>query len=192
MKVTTLLGSPRKKGNTATVLGWFEEMMKGQGHKVSRVDIAELDVKACLGCHACEKVISSPGCVLKDDAVSIFDKMIDSDTIVYASPLVFWGLSSQMKTLIDRHISLVKGYLSSEHTSLLAGKNTALLVTCGGPVKNNADLVQEFFDRFNHLIKCNMVGKYVVPYINTPDAVMREGKATARRMFRDVCSLPGR
>ncbi len=66
MKVTTILGSPKKDGNTAKVLGLFEEIIS-QDHEVARIDIATSNIKGCLGCHACQKVPDDPGCVQKDD-----------------------------------------------------------------------------------------------------------------------------
>jgi len=55
MKVTTILGSPRKKGNTAKVLSWFEDEMKAQGHEIDRINMADSEVKGCLGCGSCQK-----------------------------------------------------------------------------------------------------------------------------------------
>ena len=188
MKVTTILGSPRKKGNTATVLGWFEEEAQGQGHDIYRIDIAQSDIKGCLGCHSCEKVPDSPGCVQKDDAMATFDRMMESDTVVYASPLFCWGFTSQMKALIDRHLCLVKNYATREHKSFLEGKKTALLVTCTGPVKNNADIIQVLFDRVNRFVKCDVVGKYIVPFCTTPDALGNEAREVAKKMTGDILS----
>ncbi|UCB50556.1 MAG: flavodoxin family protein [Deltaproteobacteria bacterium] len=188
MKVTTILGSPRKKGNTATVLGWFEQEAKGQGHDIYKINIVESDVKGCLGCRSCEKVTDYPGCVQKDDAMAIFDRMIEADAVVYASPLFCWGFTSQIKALIDRHFCLVKNYSTPEHKSFLEGKATALLVTCTGPVKNNADIIQVLFDRLSRFVKCNVIGKYVVPFCTTPDAMGSEAKEIIKRMTKDILS----
>ena len=188
MKVTTILGSPRKKGNTATVLGWFEQEAKGQGHDIYKINIVGSDVKGCLGCRSCEKVSDYPGCVQKDDTMAIFDRMIEADAVIYASPLFCWGFTSQIKALIDRHFCLVKNYATPEHKSFLEGKATALLVTCTGPVKNNADIIQVLFDRINRFVKCNVIGKYVVPFCTTPDAMGSEARKIAKRMARDILS----
>ena len=50
MKVMTILGSPKKKGNTAKVLGWLEEELEAQGNQVSRINITDREVRGCLGC----------------------------------------------------------------------------------------------------------------------------------------------
>jgi len=185
MKIITILGSPRKKGNTAEVLGRFEKMI-GKDHEVDRINIKSVDVNGCLGCRKCQEVSDRPGCVQKDDAVSIFERMMEADAVVYASPLYCWGFSSQMKALIDRHFCLVTGYGTDKHTSLLEGKRTALLVTCAGPVENNANLIQDLFVRVNKWDKCSVVGKYIVPFCKTPDAIGDNGVDIAKKMVEDI------
>lgn len=186
MKVITLLGSPRKNGNTATVLGWLEDELKAQGHKVYRINVTKSDIMGCLGCRACEKSIDSPGCVLEDDGRDIFNHMIDADAVVYASPLFCWGFSSQMKALIDRHFCLVKNYFTKKHKSFIEGKKTALLVTCTGPEKNNGDIIQVLFERLNAFVKCKAVGKYVVPFCSSPDAMGNEEREIAKKIAREI------
>jgi hypothetical protein len=93
-----------------------------------------------------------------------------------------------MKTLIDRHFCLVKNYATPEHKSFLEGKTTALLVTCTGPVKNNADIIQVLFDRVNRFVKSNVIGKYIVPFCTTPDALGNEAREAAKKMAIDILS----
>ncbi|MDM8551633.1 flavodoxin family protein [Desulfobacterales bacterium HSG2] len=185
MKITTILGSPRKKGNTANVLGMFEERV-AQGHEVDRINITEYKVNGCLGCGACQKKSDEPGCVQKDDAVSLFGRMTEADVVIYASPLYCWSFSAQMKALIDRHFCLVKNYGTPDHKSLVDGKRTALLVTCGGPVEDNADLIQEIFNRVNLYAKCDVIGKYILPFCTTPDALGDEAAEMAKKMAGDI------
>ena len=186
MEVTTVLGSPREKGNTATVLDLFEKLMVQQGHKVDRINIMDYEVNGCLGCETCRKVRHEPSCRQQDDAVRIFELIIASEAVVYATPLYTYGFTAQMKALIDRQYCLVTGYGSPEYTSLLKGKRTALLVTCGGPIEGNADLIQEAFEREGQYQQWNIVGKYVVPFCSTPDALGDRAMETAKQMTRDI------
>jgi len=190
MKVTTILGSPKKDGNTAKVLGLFEELIS-QDHEVARIDIATSNIKGCLGCHACQQAPDEPGCVQKDDVLPIFEQMMGSDAVVYASPLYCWSFTSQMKAFIDRHFCLVTGYGTSDYKSLLEGKHTALLVTCGGPVENNADLIQAIFDRINNFGQCNVIGNYVVPFCSTPDSIGDEALEIVKKMAGDIIAAQG-
>jgi multimeric flavodoxin WrbA len=186
MKVTTILGSPRARGNTATVLGQFENLMAQQGHEINRIHIMDYEVKGCLGCQACQKAIEAPGCRQQDDAVGIFKQMIASEAVVYATPLYTYGFTSQMKALIDREYCLVTGYGGPEYRSLLKGKRSALLVTCGGGIEENADLIQKVFDREGQYQEWCIVGKYVVPYCSTPEALGDKAFDTARQMALDI------
>jgi multimeric flavodoxin WrbA len=186
MRVTTILGSPRRKGNTATVLGLFEELMVQQGHEVDRIHIVDYEVNGCLGCQTCQKASQELACRQRDDAVGIFKRMIASDAVVYATPLYTYGFTAQMKALIDREYCLVTGNGRPEYRSQLKGKRSALLVTCGGGIEENADLIQKVFDREGQYQQWSIVGKYIVPYCTTPDELGDEALDTARQMARDI------
>ena len=75
MNILTILGSPRKKGNTAGALEMVEQELSDR-HQVDRLVITSVTVNGCLGCEACRKVADRPGCVQKDDAVAVFERMV--------------------------------------------------------------------------------------------------------------------
>jgi multimeric flavodoxin WrbA len=186
MRVITILGSPRRTGNTATVLGLFEELMVQQGHEADRIHIVDYEVNGCLGCQTCQEASQELACRQRDDAVGIFKRMIASDAVVYATPLYTYGFTAQMKALIDREYCLVTGNGRSGYRSQLKGKRSALLVTCGGGIEENADLIQTVFDREGQYQEWSIVGKYIVPYCTTPDELGDEALDTARQMARDI------
>ena len=185
MNIMTILGSPRKRGNTAAVLGLFEDLA-GSAHQIERVNIADHTVKGCLGCSACQRIEEEPGCGQDDDAVGIFVRMIAADVVVYTTPLYAWDFSAQMKALIDRQYCLVKWGEGPEPSALLAGKRVALLVTCAGPVEDNADVIQVVFDRSMEYSRCEVVGKYIVPHCTTPEELGDKAEKTARQMLADI------
>lgn len=185
MNILTILGSPRKEGNTARVLDMLEKELHGR-HQVERIAITAVKVNGCMGCGACQKVADRPGCVQKDDANAVFERMMAADAVVYSSPLYCWDFSAQMKALIDRHFCLVTGYGTAAHRSLIAKKPAALLVTCGGPVKGNADVIQTVFDRVCNYGQARAVNKTVIPFCTTPDALGEDARAAARKMAGDI------
>jgi multimeric flavodoxin WrbA len=189
MKVVTILGSPRKKGNTAKVLDVFEADMKKRGHKVSRVNLADKKINGCNGCFVCNKTIDAPGCPQKDDAQKVLDQMMAADALVYATPLYCWCFSAQMKTLLDRHVSLVTGYGTPKHNSLIEGKKVALLVTCEDKIAGNADLIQTVFDRMCSYIKTDVVGKYIVPECTTPEKIAAKAAKAGKKMAVDFAHV---
>jgi FMN-dependent NADH-azoreductase len=113
---------------------------------------------------------------------------MESDAVIYASPLYCWGFSSQIKALIDYHFCLVKVYGTSAYKSLMEGKRVALLVTCDGPIENNADFIQVVFDSVSEYVKCEIVGKYIVPFCNMPNTIDTKGKDVAKKMAEDIVS----
>jgi multimeric flavodoxin WrbA len=171
MKFVTVMGSPRKKGNTAKVLGWVEERLESKGHAVDRVNIVDHDIRGCIECYTCQKTPDEPGCPQEDDALGIFGRMIASDGIIYGSPLFCWGYSSQIKPLIDRHFCLSVDYFTPKHKSLLAGKKAGLVLSCGGPEKDNTEPIVEMFRRLMGYGACVQVPPLIVPFSTTPSAM---------------------
>ena len=187
MKITTILGSPRRRGNTATVLGLFEGMVPA-AHRVERIKIADYTINGCLGCGACQWDFTAPGCIQRDDAGALLQRLMETDVIVYATPLYVWGFTAQMKAFLDRHYCLVKWVDGRMANALLRGKRVALLVTCGDEAEGSADLIQGIFDREMRYLGCEIVGKYVIPGCTTPDRLGRKGVDTAAKMVRDILS----
>jgi len=186
MKVATLMGSPRRKGNTAKVLDLFENLLTKNGHEVDRINIVDYEINGCVGCQTCQDEMHAPGCRQDDDAVEIFKRLMAADAIVYASPLYTYSFPAQMKALVDRQNCLVKAYGTPDCVALLRGKRTALLVTCGGSVEDNADLIQEAFVRESQFQQMKVVGTYVVPNCTTPDALGGKADETAQQMATDI------
>lgn len=182
MKVATLMGSPRRKGNTAKVLDLFEKLLTNNGHEVDRINIVDYKINGCVGCQTCQDEMHALGCKQDDDAMGIFNRLIAADAVVYASPLYTYSFPAQMKALVDRQNCLVKAYGTPECVALLKGKRTALLVTCGGSVEENADLIQEAFVRESQFQQMKVVGTYVVPNCTTPDALGNRAAKTAKQM----------
>ena len=185
MKIVTILGSPRKKGNTAKVLSMFEDKVE-KNHEVERINIIQYELGGCLGCYKCKEKKNEPGCVQKDDALTIFEKMIQADAIVYASPLYCWGFTSQIKPLIDRHFCLVSDDGTSDHNSLISGKPAALLVTCAGPVEGNCDPIRGIFSGFTDYLQLMGKGNYILPFCTTPDAIGDEGVELAENLAKAI------
>lgn len=186
MKIITILGSTRKHGNTASVLEQFE-VSASSSHEVERINITDYDVRGCLGCNVCQRKAGKPGCAERDDAVAILERLLAADVIVYATPLYVWSFSAQMKALLDRQYCLVKWSEEEQAvTSLFAGKRAALLVTCGGSIEEDADLIRIAFDRAMAFAGCQVVGKYVVPQCTEPAQLGDSAANTAREMLWDI------
>jgi len=109
-KILILSGSPKKDGNTATLVKWFAEGARSKGARVEIVRTAFLKYKStgCTSCRACQR-LDAYECVINDEAKPILAKMAKVDAIVMATPLYFFGASAQLKLVFDRMFSLYNG-----------------------------------------------------------------------------------
>jgi multimeric flavodoxin WrbA len=185
MKIVTILGSPRKRGNTAAVLQAFEELVAPE-HAVERINITDYRVEGCRGCDVCQDRLDEPGCLQKDDAVRLLERILAADAVVYACPVYCWSFPAQLKALMDRHYCLVKWQAGEVVAALMKGKRAALLVTCGGDAADNADLIQVMFEREMAYVRGQVVGQYVVANCTTPAELGERAAETARLMAREI------
>lgn len=99
MKILVLTGSPRKNGNSNTLADYFIKGAEEAGHTVFRFDAAFKDVHPCIGCNSCG--MNGP-CVFKDDFEFVRKHITDADMVVFATPMYYFGMSAQLKAVIDR------------------------------------------------------------------------------------------
>ena len=185
MKIMTILGSPKMEGNTAGALAMLERELS-DGHQIDRINLPELEVSGCQGCYECQKNPDEASCVIRDGATDVLKRIVEADAVVYAAPLYMWGLPAKMHALLERHLSLVTGYMSENFKSLLEGKRTAYLMTCGGPVEGNTELVQGVLDNVTSYAKAKLVGKYFVPGSTTPDEIESKAGDVVEKLAADL------
>lgn len=186
MKILILHGGARKRGNTATVAGWIEEELVSQGHSIESVQLFNKNIKGCLACGKCKETPDKVGCIQKDDAPEILEKMVAADLVLFTSPLYFWGLAGPLKTFIDRTFSLYIDYHQPTHTSLLEGQRQALLVTGAGPYENNAEPVFFAFNRFQGPHKAIKSGELYLGKCTTPDQLTDAAREQALAFAKKI------
>lgn len=120
MKIVVITGSPHRHGTSALLADEFIRGAEEVGHSVTRFDAAFMKIGACLGCDKC--MMSGP-CCQKDDMEQIMNAILQTDMIVFATPLYYYGMSTQLKAVIDRFYSK-NGQIQSKHM------DSALLSTC--------------------------------------------------------------
>ena len=140
MNIIILSGSPRKDGNTELLADAFA---RGAAihHHVETVSVRDYKVNPCLGCNVCFKtngrsseshpssledgrVVTDEGeangvCTQKDDMTSIYEKMSQADMLVIASPVYFYGISAQLKAIIDRFHNPIRDTFQIKKAALL-------------------------------------------------------------------------
>ncbi|MBO6047908.1 MAG: flavodoxin family protein [Erysipelotrichaceae bacterium] len=99
MKIVVLMGSPNKNGSTNILVEQFVAGAKAAKHSVEVLDVCHMNIHPCTGCVRCG--YEGP-CVQKDDMYTIRQSLLNSDMVVFATPLYYYGMSAQLKTVIDR------------------------------------------------------------------------------------------
>ena len=117
MNILILSGSPRWNGNTDLLV---EAFTKGASacHQVEVVSVHEYHVNPCWGCNACF-INDDHTCIQQDDMHVIYEKMARADMLVIASPVYFYGLSAQLKTIIDRFHNPVRDTFHIKQAALI-------------------------------------------------------------------------
>ncbi len=168
MNIVTILASPHQDGNTERVLDWTERALRDWRHSVERIHLNPLNVRDCAACLACAESADGPGCALQDDIPGVFEKIIEADAVVFASPLYMWGVTGPLKMLYDRSLCLVRGWGSPEHRSFIEGKRVVQLITCAGGDGDNTEPVKTCFSRLAVFLKADHRGTFACPNCTDP------------------------
>lgn len=135
MRILVLNGSPRL-GNTNALLEAF--MVGAKAHDIDYIDLADQKVLPCIACNACEGL--NGDCKDQDDTNMILNLVRSADAVIFASPVYWWGISAQLKALIDKFYAFhSEGYKKY--------KKKVGLLTVGGS-KKGAKQYQIISDQF--------------------------------------------
>lgn len=99
--ILIISASPRKGGNSDTLCDEFMRGAAESGNRVEKIRVSEKNIGYCKGCGVCN---TTHKCVQSDDMAEILDKMVNADVIVFATPVYFYTMDAQLKTLIDRTV----------------------------------------------------------------------------------------
>lgn len=123
MKITVITGSPHKAGTSALLADKFIAGAEKNGHKVFRFNAAFKNIHACTGCNACG--MNGP-CVFKDDIErELMPELLDSDMIVLVTPLYYYDMSAQLKTVIDRMHGRLRSFDGKKSIFMATAWNSA-------------------------------------------------------------------
>ena len=139
MKVLAISSSPRKGGNSDVLCDEFLKGAAENGHETQKIRLSEKKISPCVACYGC---METHVCVRKDDMAEILAAMRAADLIVLASPVYFYSICAQMKTMIDRCMS---DYRS------IKNKKFYLIVTAADPEHSAAD---ETLADFRGFLRC--------------------------------------
>jgi multimeric flavodoxin WrbA len=129
-KIVAIYGSPRRKGNTATLLKKAIEGARDSGADVEEIVLRDLKISPCLEIYGC---LQAGECAIKDDFQMVRDKILHAQGLILASPVFFYAVSSHTKMLMDRCQSLwVKKYwVDKAPREQQANKRKGLFISVG-------------------------------------------------------------
>lgn len=182
MKFCVLMGSPRRKGNTAELLKPFLSELEYNNADVTYIYLPDKNILPCKGCYACQDVTGEYGCIQKDDVSEIMDHIIACDCIVFATPIYSWYCTAPMKALLDRHYGLNKYYRSAQG-SLWEGKKVALITTHGYDAEYGAGPFETGIKRLCEHSKLNYLGMYSVRDIDDLASFQTESAIEGAKEF---------
>ncbi len=128
-KVLVLSSSPRKGGNSDVLCDRFIQGAQDAGNVAEKIFLRDNKIGYCIACDYCQK--NSGVCTQKDDMAEILEKMIAAEVIVLATPVYFYSMDAQMKTLIDRTVARYTELRDKEFYFILTAADSGKRATEG-------------------------------------------------------------
>lgn len=147
-RIVVLLGSPRKKGNSSKLAGHVSRGAASRGASVETFYLNGMKIRPCQACMKCQEE-GSPGCAIQDDMQDLYPKLKEADVVVIASPIYWFNMSAQTKTVIDRCYAVGVG-----ERNILKGKRFAFLLSYADAdpfVSGAVNALRSFGDICNYL-----------------------------------------
>jgi multimeric flavodoxin WrbA len=140
VKTVILFGSPRKDGNTRLMTDAFADAIKTRQTDVRLLYLNDMNIRPCQGCLVC----SEKGmCRINDDMRDIYKYIMESDLVVYATPVYWWAPSAQLKLAMDRSIA----FFDNDLNSRVKGKRAVTLMCCADTDVDTCSPALDIFKR---------------------------------------------
>lgn len=175
MKVLGIVCSPRKRGNTEILVAEALAGAKDLNAEVELVTIADKHISPCDGCESCETTMK---CRIEDDMQQLYSKLLETDGIVFGTPVYFWNVSAQAKIIIDRTFLFRTG-------RKLKGKIAGVVVAAR---RSGASQAFSLFHDFFNIQKIISVSEVAIAYANRKGEVRKDkrGMEGARAVGRVI------
>ena len=180
MKVLGIAGSPRRGGNTDTLLARFMEGAASAGAEIRTLSVCDLKIAGCFHCDAC---YAKGQCKVKDDMQMVYREMEAADRIVMASPLQFMSVSAQLKALIDRCQALwVRKYVLKVPPLGDNRPRRGFFISTGGrrTIPNLFDAEMVTIKNLYHMIDLAYAGDILLPGIDARGDILKHPEALER------------
>lgn len=182
-RILVLLGSPRKKGNSAALAEQIIKGARSAGATVEKIFLHGKNISPCRACYACRNT-DSKGCAIDDEMQPIYRKLVKSNAWVIASPVYWFTMSAQTKLFMDRCFALL-----AYKKSAFKGKRVAIAMSYGDPDPFSSGCVnalRTFQDAFRYVgakIVGMVYGSAEKPgEIKSNKALMKQAETLGKRL----------
>ena len=179
MRITVLIGSPRKGGNTELLADAFIEGARAAGAVVTKYPLRGKKIAPCVNCDYCQ---THDQCAIADDMAEVYDLLARTDAVVFASPIYFYTLSAQLKALIDRLYNPIRATFPI--------RATALLSVCADDTPRAFDPLRATFAAMEEYLNWQRVGEVMVDRVEkVGDILGNDGLTKARALGEKLAAF---
>jgi multimeric flavodoxin WrbA len=169
-RILAVMGSPRRNGNTHILISKIIEGARTGGAVVDELFLGDLNIRECDGCHACWK---GKDCSKDDDMRAIYEIIIQSDVIIFGTPVYWYGPTALMKAFIDRFVY----FNCTENRQKIKGLSAALAVPFEEDDLETARGVIEFFQKSLAYLEVELLGQIIVPGVGEKGAIRSKSQS---------------
>ncbi len=173
--VLGVIGSPRKNGNTHVLVSRILDGARDNGASAETILLGELKILECDGCLTCWK--GKCVCCKNDDMKDLYSKIIESDAIIFGTPIYWYGPTAIMKCFIDRFVY----FNCATNRNKIRGKVAVIAVPFEDKTLETSNLIVDFFDKSFHYLEMRLFEKILVP------GVTKRGEVRDRKRIMDKC-----
>ena len=166
-KILGVVGSPRRMGNTHILVKRILDGAKEEGALAEELFLRDLNISECDGCHVCWGGLE---CSKLDDMNSTYQKIIDSDIIIFGTPVYWYGPTALMKGFIDRFVY----FNCQKNRSKIRGKSAVIAVPFEEDNPLTAALVVAFFEKCFEYLEMKLVGKVIAPGVGFKGEILEK------------------
>ncbi|MBN1215908.1 MAG: flavodoxin family protein [Candidatus Lokiarchaeota archaeon] len=166
-KILGIIGSPRKKGNTFELVSKILEGSKSIGAETDIIYLGDLKISECDGCHSCWKGLE---CAKKDDMNEIYPKIINSDIIIFGTPVYWYGPTALIKAFLDRFVF----FNCPDNRNKIKGKKTILVIPFEEDNFDTAKPLELMFEKSFEYLELILINKIVVPGVGKKGDILKK------------------
>lgn len=160
MKILVLTGSPRENGNSSILAAQFIRGAREAGHEVTRFDAALKNIHPCVACNSCG--MNGP-CVFDDDFAFVREHIIPADLVAFVTPMYYFGISAQLKAVIDRFYAI--------NGSIHTPKQAVLMMTYANNSKRNERPILTHYEVLLEYLGWTDAGRIIAPGVWTAGSI---------------------